>query len=343
MLDLTILKRALTAQHEALIKSHTDEHKLAAQQFAALSANDFEQVAQKDSSLPRLIASVNIPQENLEHYSVCGVDGSQIYPDRHEGSAVGVIHTAVVKLAYGKNSKVEIATAIELVVPQEEQLEASDIDALRLLYELKHVYSCVIENKPDLVLFDGSLLYWNVEKLSEKLSEEYLGAYLDIVYKLYQQQVPVAGFVSLPNNRELVKVIETAAEQPFANTRDRHLPIVSPQLHVFISNHDLAKLYPPALRPCFVYFETGAEIARLEVPYWIVEQASLLERVVAIVYNQVRKGAGYPVVLAESHQAAVITAREREQFYLLLQQIALPSQQSIVSSRKLQRKRCMYV
>ena len=74
----------------------------------------------------------------------------------------------------------------------------------------------------------------------------------------------------------------------------------------------------------FYYLNGGAEIARVEVPDWLVRQCQL--------------GLGYPVAISEAHEQAVITGHDREEFrrmtLLLLEQRGLPTPESAKSFSK---------
>jgi hypothetical protein len=64
----------------------------------------------------------------------------------------------------------------------------------------------------------------------------------------------------------------------------------------------------------------GSEIARLEVPAWVVENSDQLELALGMVMAQVQKGYGYPVVLAEAHNQAVVKGGDRTRFFTMLEQ-----------------------
>ena len=59
----------------------------------------------------------------------------------------------------------------------------------------------------------------------------------------------------------------------------------------------------------------GTEIARVEMPNWVVEDQQLLNQALGIMLAQVNKGFGYPVALAESHNQAVIRGGDRIRFF----------------------------
>ena len=50
----------------------------------------------------------------------------------------------------------------------------------------------------------------------------------------------------------------------------------------------------------FFYLHAGDEVARIEVPEWVVQEAAMMHVVHASVCDQIDKGRGYPVALAEA-------------------------------------------
>jgi hypothetical protein len=82
----------------------------------------------------------------------------------------------------------------------------------------------------------------------------------------------------------------------------------------------------------FVYLHAGAEIARIEIPAWVDPVG--LDRLCAMVLDQCRKGLGYPVALAESHEQAVVRGPDRRAFLDLVRRGG-----GGVPSAKLARKR----
>ena len=79
----------------------------------------------------------------------------------------------------------------------------------------------------------------------------------------------------------------------------------------------------------FYYLNGGAEIARVEVPDWLAQDPELLAVSHAMLVKQCQLGLGYPVVISEAHEQAVITGHDREEFrrmtLMLLEQRGLPT------------------
>jgi hypothetical protein len=62
----------------------------------------------------------------------------------------------------------------------------------------------------------------------------------------------------------------------------------------------------------FFYLNTGADLARVEVPEWVACNARQLDLVHAVVYDQCRFNNGYPYVLTRADEQAIILSEERE-------------------------------
>jgi len=71
------------------------------------------------------------------------------------------------------------------------------------------------------------------------------------------------------------------------------------------------------LRFCYLRLPEG-ETARLEMPEWVAEDAGALDLLHFAVIDQARLGAGYPMVLQEAHEQAVIDGSDRRTFAALV-------------------------
>jgi len=71
-------------------------------------------------------------------------------------------------------------------------------------------------------------------------------------------------------------------------------------------------------RIVFFYVNTGSEVGRVEIPMWVAQDDELLNLAHTTIVDQCRKGRGYPVVLSESHEQAVVRGADRDVFYSFL-------------------------
>jgi hypothetical protein len=92
-------------------------------------------------------------------------------------------------------------------------------------------------------------------------------------------------------------------------------------------------------RIAFFYLHVGYEVARIEVPMWVAEDAALLDRVHALCFDQAQKGLGYPISLQEAHNQAVVSREDRAKFFSLLSQRMQQSGMAVSVSNKQLKKR----
>ncbi len=82
----------------------------------------------------------------------------------------------------------------------------------------------------------------------------------------------------------------------------------------------------------FYYVNSGTEIARVEVPDWVAEDAKLLALGHALLVRQCELGLGYPVAISEAHEQAVVSGHDRAEFrrlaIMLMEQQGLPTPES---------------
>jgi hypothetical protein len=84
----------------------------------------------------------------------------------------------------------------------------------------------------------------------------------------------------------------------------------------------------------FFYINIGEEIARVEIPKWVAEDNKLLTLVHVLVYDQAKKGKGYPVAIAEAHEQAVVKGRDRNFFFDLIKESMVKADFNVTISRK---------
>lgn len=280
-----------------------------------------------------------------QDYTVYAIDGSQIYPDRHAGLSCYVINIGCVALSYGVKSGAFFATKLYLL--QEEsfsQMSQELINARRTRYELQEAvpWSLLYQNIHNLVMCDGSLIFWHLSAHEKTIQEQLLADYLETLEQLYQRKTPIIGYISLPQSKELVTVIRSLHGSSDAFKCIVDSDVIAQWLNpgfrsnLFEHNSALMEKYPPHLRIYFFYVHVGEEIARIELPAWLVPQVDMIA---SIIMDQAEKGRGYPVCLAEAHQQAVVTGVDREFFYQLLQQQSEACSGNFTVSQKLYKKR----
>lgn len=298
-------------------------------------------------------------EKQSDDYRVIAVDGSQIYPDKHQGTNCFLINMGLVDISYGNGAKVVLKNEpyvfAQNTFEDEIALSTELVNCHRQEYELNQIveYGRQVGKQDNILfLFDGSLIFWHLDSKDIQLKELFLKKYLDALQHTAQLALPIAGYISLPKAKELVNIIKVALEYGIIENSDgascEH--IVDAMLaHYFLqpftrsgifkNNTTISKQYPDAVRPYFFYLHVGHEIARVEIPAWIAADQALTNKMAAMMIDQSQKGQGYPIALAEAHEQAVVKGVDREFFYHLIYKIGFDYKRKFLLSQKNIKKR----
>lgn len=379
MLDRLKLAAALQGITHKLFPDLTDIKALAWRVYQSIATDEtfVERAEQAQSSflVPQWrgnLCDVHTVPHAPASYTVVAVDGSQIYPDRHVGGAgCFLINVGTVIIHYGSQSAITLRSRPEVCLPDEvlalgESVPFS-VDLVDLLREERELATTVAalqevqENNP-VGLIDGTIIFWNLEGKPPEVRRIFLQRYIAHLQALYEQKFVCAGYISLPKSRELINLVKlglcrftTANCIPCHATYDTfpckqvdalidtHIAhaLLKPgqRTTLFSSSSSIVSEYPVHLRPLFCYLHTGPEIIRLELPAWVADDETYLNRVCQVALDQSRKGRGYPVCLSEAHEQAVVKGADREFFYRLLEKIGITSQRALTHSQKSIKKR----
>ncbi len=309
-------------------------------------------------------------------YGIIAVDGSQIYPDKHQGTSCFLINSGIAAIWYGisnesnnksikrtyfnskpyffteKQSTQETETlhTVDVVNGKREEIELqTGLDNFKLL---KNWHPSI----PLILLFDGSLLFWHLESKEKKLKNYFLNRYFNILSQYATEKIPLCSYLSLPKSNDIINLIKAKISnfssdqyktREINSLNDTHIikSFLPEQMRstIFECRSPLALLYPSNIRPHFIFINTQYELIRLEIPAYIVNNPELLSLCTSTVLDQIHKGNGYPVVLAESHKQAVINGTDRDFFYQLLKTFSIKEKVSILLSQKAVKKRIMTV
>jgi hypothetical protein len=216
---------------------------------------------------------------------------------------------------------------------------------------------------PSLAMVDGSLIYWFLEPLPGDACDRLLPPVLEAWERLRQRQIPLVGYLSASRSREVLNLLriqtcgyltpdcathcfgktDTAPCSGLVSLRDTALWMTQlkpgERSPIFRGAARILDAYGDH-RIHFCYVHVGAEVARLEFPAWVSEDARLLDTALTLTIAQVQKGYGYPVALAEAHNQAVVRGGDRTRFFALLEhQMIRAGLTNIGTSYKEARKR----
>jgi len=370
MLNRSKLLKQLQTISDTLFVDYSDEY-ACAQKVWEIIAHDPTFIhkvhtAQVPWLLPTWLGKLDnaIPvRQNIKGYRALSIDGSQIYPDRHQGPPCFLINVGTVSLAYGLSGKSAEFNSIPYVFmnnDEEDILDESSVDMVNCKrQELEFLAGLELslqlseeEQNKSIILFDGSLIFWHLESKDITVRETFLRRYCAALHHLYKTGMLMACYISLPKNKELVNLIRLHLSNGNAeheslkqvehvlDTAVAHFFLKPYERSIVFQNHaTICKLYPEHLRPHFFYVHVGTEIGRVEIPAWIAQDYKKVDQVAQMVLDQCIKGNGYPVVIAEAHEQAVVKGPDREFFYHLIRKFGLDQKQRPIYSQKSMKKR----
>ncbi|MBS3027823.1 MAG: DNA double-strand break repair nuclease NurA [Dolichospermum sp. DET50] len=295
---------------------------------------------------------ITIPVPPKVH-TVISTDGSQISPNHHEIAYCYLLNIGRVVLHYGQNLH-PVLDSIPEVFYRPEDLYISRQWGIRtdewmgfrrtaseatVLAEL----ACSTKTEaPTLAMIDGSLIYWFLDQLPMEARDLILPPVLESWQQLRQAQIPIMGYLSASRSIDATNFLRfLACPHPvpdcithcpnqleyvpckkFDTLRDTALWTTQLQPGqrgpLWRSNARILELYDDQII-YFCYVHVGTEIARIEVPAWVVENSTMFDQALGLMLAQVHKGYGYPVAIAEAHNQAVVRGADRTRFFALLE------------------------
>ncbi len=317
----------------------------------------------------RLQERVVVPERPAQ-VTVVAADGSQIFPDRHVEPPCFLLNVGRVAFQLGTYEPVRLESIPRFYFRQEdvqdlldermETVSAEIVSALRDAFELEMLLELARDvrrdDRPLVALLDGTLIRWMIRRLHQReLEEELVRRYVYLLEQFQEAGIPVASYISMPGGAEVVNLLRVArgecSPDPPAllldGLTDRllfgHLLRPGERSGLFLSGSHIQQAYTRH-RIVYTYVAVPgpygmAEIARVEFPAWVAENSDWVDLVHGVLLKECEKGGGYPMVLTEAHEQAVIRASEREVFYELISRQLRQQRLPVTQSRKQASKR----
>jgi hypothetical protein len=296
----------------------------------------------------------SIPAPALpDRVTLIAADGSQINPSRHEQVQFGLVNAGGIVMRLNSGESTVLHTDSRLMyddelfregVPLSEGMVAleRDLQERSLLAELAKG-----QESPVVTFTDGPIELWGARDGQEaRAYAESLEKYKGVLSRLQSLGVVTAGYVDKPASDLVVRLLELSRATPkdMENLRDFRPLQGVPDRFLFGDKKDLllkpghrsavfsiqsssAKNYHGVLSLHFFYLNAGrdeshAHIARVEIPRWVAEDASMLGLLHAVLVDQCRvMGAKpYPYLLHRAHETAVVSNEEKFQVEQMLMQ-----------------------
>lgn len=316
------------------------------------------------------------PCERPTPITVVASDGSQIYPDRHVEPSCYLLNVSRIAFQYGTLDP-PVMEAVPDFRYRTDEVDAhlDDLDqlfgeaaspevvsALRDELELQALHDVAtqaqVDGRPLVALADGTLIRWMLRGMRNRtLETRLIERYARLLAQFQADRLPLCSYISMPGNTEVVNLLrftrgELATSTPPDDTllglRDRDLfgAHLQPgqRSALFESASRIQRDYGAQDRICYFYVAIPAgsgtaEIGRVEIPQWLTDDPVLVDLVHAVVLSECEKGDGYPMILSEAHERAVVRARERELFYHLVDEQMTRAGLNASGSRKQASKR----
>lgn len=285
--------------------------------------------------------------------TVVATDGSQIFPDRHVEPSCYLLNIGRIAFHYGTLDAPLIRAEPSLrfrqqdlaLLTEDDDAQASPLDvtaevvsALRDELELEWLFETALEERssgrPILAIADGTLIRWMLRGMkNRRLEDKLLARYVAVLDRFREHGIPVCSYVSRPANAEVVNLLRLhlgeddwdTSPDSLRGLHDRHLfgrrLEVEERSAVFLSRSEVLEVYGDHRIVAF-YVRGCGEVGRVEMPKWVAdggdEHGPWLDLIHAVVLDQCEKGGGYPIILQEAHERAVVRMREKDVFHRIL-------------------------
>lgn len=333
MLDRTLLMQEFHKKANLLFHHTDDQVTRAYQLWQEVTHNpDYARLLQAKSTILAIpswhgsLTDYHVHAALQDPYHLVSIDGSQIYPDRHQGINCFLINIGITRFDYVHGSFNGIS--IPYVFAAHEYDEGNDIvDYLRNDYERYSIFdSALPTDKQAALLLDGCLIQHEFKE--SEVGSFFEQRYIAFLYALYQQHIPAAWYISAPRYKEVMRILyahlgyDKKKYQIIDQVTDALLMarILRPSERstIFFYQEPRLQKIPFAALPCFFYMHVGSEVVRVELPMYVAMNDQYCSLIGALLLDQVHKGQGYPIALAEAHEQAVVDTQDRTFFYTAL-------------------------
>ena len=294
-----------------------------------------------------------LPQAKLEQASLIGVDGSQIYPDRHGAMLYYLLNIGSIVLRRGSSQAPATETVPTLYFDEtalyddqhylvgseyvNSQRELAEVTKLATLAMAERRYVGGDQDHLVVAMKDGQLMLWVGER-EQKENAKLLQRYIDQLDDIRKSGGVPVGFVGRPRSANVVRLLwvaglkseaitqENVRKSGFRALTDKMLfaSLLAPnQRSAIFSNTakvNRQQFAERGQRVCFFYTNVArqagadaARIVRVDIPEWAALQPALVDQVQMAIYEDCA-GTGFPYVLIRADELAVVSQQEKRDF-----------------------------
>jgi hypothetical protein len=243
----------------------------------------------------------------------------------------------------------------EMVLPppdgqgRAQSIEGNLLGAVRSVQECSHLADLALGLPPGtkaIGLLDGTLMLWGLESYPSFVTDVVLDNGLlrefdRLRQAALQKEFAFGSYISGPRSTDVVNALRVAVcpeGVPDCDISCKPGRESCGWLGGLTDAEIFSLLLPPGERSavfssrsrivserygehavCFFYLRLEDEVARIEVPGWVARDREAVNLMHCLVLDQCRRGQGYPVVLSEAHEQAVVTGADRQVFWQLVE------------------------
>lgn len=281
---------------------------------------------------------------------VAAVDGSHIDVNRHLAAQCFLINIGSCLIKYGDDAYATLDSMPKLYASEEnmvikgrdnrlQRIQGSVLGIKRHIEELKALAALIRDlpkDTPSSMFLDGTLFPVGMsifpQFVRNRFFDEIDGTMNAICQESQNRQMSILAYISYPGHSEIIDALRlTICDEVSGSgmcygciegTKDRDLFLelleTGQRSAVFVRNANLSQSSISS-DIAFFYLHTGNEIARIEMPSWTANRSDIIDLAHASCFYQSKKGSGYPTVLMEAHEQAIITASDRDSFVKLVE------------------------
>ena len=268
-----------------------------------------------------------------KNISVFGADGSSIEADRDLPLEFSAINIGYININYGENHSAEFDESLTFYpdnkdIPEIDSKLLSDINAmsaLRHVLELEFLIKKMSQSKsPNIKIgfVDGNL-YPNfaLSHITNITFKQFLYKRLDeIAEKIINLSKNNTYIISYNSNPNSVHISSKLKGKYAAELNDSgvfgNLLNINERSDIFteISEEETSELNPVS----FSFIKNYKELSKIEFLNGTIDNEAM-NKILAVIISQVEKGKGYPKILIESHEHAVISQSDRAALNTLIE------------------------
>jgi len=290
--------------------------------------------------------------EALLNNSVFSTDGSTLEADRDLPIEFAAINVGYVNINYGDDSGAEFDSALSFYPdPKIQEIDSrvlSDVNsmsALRHVMEMEYLADKMEAFKTDSIklgFIDGNfypnfaLSHINNNSLKQLLITR-LKAVAERVVSLAKDNTYIISYNSSPKSVHITSKMDTKISSDFRDS-EIFTELLEDNQRSAVFNEISKDTDEKSLTPVsFIYLNNSYEIAKIEYIKDTIDKDAM-DKIHSLVLSQVKKGNGYPKILIESHEQAVISQSDRKSISILTERELNANKLKYTTTQKYQSK-----